>query len=225
MAHKRKSKKSSRSQRHLKNREKIYSRSQRHLRPWRRRARSNVQVCAPGGGMRRGCPDVRWECFNKMGRHILRFFEECQRQNIGDKRNPPWHRLPTWLLGAYCPSWCVQARVAETMLRWESITPFGFPSRVSPKAASLCDKRLKMRSSRGETLRSRWLRWCLEEAEPPPACAEPRTSPPPRTWGCASFTFQLRHRSPPDWPDHLDPERVCLLDKARLHVPHSHDHF
>ena len=77
------------------------------------------------------------------------------------------------------------------MLRWESITPLGFPSRVSPKAASLCDKRLKMRSSRGETLRSRWLRWCLEEAEPPPACAEPRTSPPPRTWGCASLTFQL----------------------------------
>ena len=49
---------------------------------------------------------------------------------------------PTWLLGAYCPSWWVHARVAETMLRWENITPFGFPSRVSPKAASLrknCD--------------------------------------------------------------------------------------
>ena len=32
-----------------------------------------------------------------MGRHILRFFEECQRQNIGDKRNPPWHRPITYL--------------------------------------------------------------------------------------------------------------------------------
>ena len=34
--------------------------------------------------------------------------------------------------------------MAETMLRWESITPFGLPSRVSPNAANLRTKGIKV---------------------------------------------------------------------------------
>ena len=97
-----------------------------HL-PWRPPVRSSAPVCAPGGERRRGCPAMI----------------EHATSDLSRKPNYPQQ---TWLLGAYCPSWWMQARVAETMLRWESITPFGLPSNVSPNAASLWSERGQNRS-------------------------------------------------------------------------------
>ena len=62
----------------------------------------------------------------------------------------------SFLLGAYMPSWRIQALVADTMFSWDSITPLGRPIGVFLKGASLEKQMVAIVSGEGGT-GSLWL--------------------------------------------------------------------